>query len=157
MEETKELVDKILPRLTKARQERLDFLWQDYLGAVEKVINKLTDEELAATTWITIIYEVKENDENVYRSQNAQLNWQIEDLEYEEENICLGKKNILEKAFKDFEKKADEDKFCNANQFIPEFLFDWNEDRLIVLDFSFESIDIEFRKSENAKYKLVLE
>ena len=52
--ESKEFAKKIAKeRLNKARNERLDFLWNDFLGAVEKVINMLSDEELAATDWIT--------------------------------------------------------------------------------------------------------
>ena len=40
--ESKEFAKKIAKeRLNKARNERLDFLWNDFLGAVEKVINML--------------------------------------------------------------------------------------------------------------------
>ena len=61
-------------RLNKARNKRLSFLWDDFLGAVEKVINVLTDEELAATFWITIKYGT-DDEENVYRSQFAETDW----------------------------------------------------------------------------------
>ena len=160
MEETKELVDKVLPRLTKVRQERLDFLWKDLLGAVEKVINQLTDEELAATHWITINYLVKANDENIYRGKEAQTDWQFlnnEVMVYEESDICLGTKNMLERAFKDLKKKAEADPCWDTNYFELENLFEAIRDGGTVLEFSLSSIDIEFRKSENAKYKLVLE
>lgn len=59
MQKTEEFVDKIKGAwLNKVRNERLDYLWDDFLGAVEKVINVLTDEELATTYWITIKYEI---------------------------------------------------------------------------------------------------
>ena len=161
MEETRELVDKISPRLTKVRQERLDFLWNDFLGAVEKVINRLTDEELAATGWITIIYEVKNNDEHVYRSKKAQTDWQLDSNEflvYEENDICLGTKNMLERTLKDFKKKAEEDACCNTDYFEPPVLYESDSPDGTSLDFSLNSIDIEFRKLEKVKkYKIVLE
>ena len=106
MQETKEFVEKISPRLSKVRNERLNFLWSDFLGAVEKVINILTDEQLAATTTISILYKIKDNDERVYRSNFAELNCSDDErIEYEEKDVCLGTKGMLERPFRDFRKK----------------------------------------------------
>lgn len=45
MQKTEDFVEKIKEtRLNKVRNERVDFLWDDFLGAVKKVINVLSDE-----------------------------------------------------------------------------------------------------------------
>ena len=53
----------------------MDFLWDDFLGAVEKVINVLSDEELAGTYWITIKYKTRKNGKVIYRSRFAETDW----------------------------------------------------------------------------------
>ena len=76
MQKTENFVEKIKEtRLNKVRNERLDFLWDDFLGAVEKVINVLSDEELAGTYWITIKYKTRRNGKVIYRSRFAETDW----------------------------------------------------------------------------------
>jgi len=156
MQETKEFVEKVLPRLSKVRNERLDFIWSDFLGAVEKVINVLTDEQLAAANWITIIYETRKNDEGIYRSNIAEV-WFVEkeEIVYGEEAVCLGTKSMLERTFKDFEEKAEQDIYCNEECFYVEDLFENDLPSKILLDFDVNRIEIEFKKTPEAKYKII--
>ena len=80
------------------------------LQAVENAVSKLTDEIFAAASSITIFYFTKEGDKNVYRSKIAECNFFDDEIvEYEKEDICLGKKEMLEQAFIDFKAKAEKD------------------------------------------------
>ena len=76
MQKTEDFVEKIKEtRLNKVRNERVNFLWNDFLGAVKKVINVLSDEELAGTYWITIKYKNRKNGKVIYRSRFAETDW----------------------------------------------------------------------------------
>lgn len=146
-------------RLNKARNERLDFLWNDFLGAVEKVINMLSDEELAATDWITIFYEIKKNGRAIYRSKMAGICCtEDERIEYESEDINLGSKKLLEVPFRDFRNKAKQDNYFLTNWFEIEKLFEYDGPEIIELSFCIDKmVEIETKKSADAKYKLISE
>lgn len=137
MKTTAELIERISPRYKDVRNKNLEFIWEDFLQAVENVINKLPDEILAATSVITIFYFTKKGDKNIYRSKIAECSFfdnQI--VEYEKEDICLGTIAMLEIAFIDFKAKAEKDNNICADWFEVENLkFDENEDNKIPLDF----------------------
>lgn len=158
--ESKEFAKKIAKeRLNKARNERLDFLWNDFLGAVEKVINMLSDEELAATDWITIFYEIKKNGRAIYRSKMAGICCtEDERIEYESEDINLGSKKLLEVPFRDFRNKAKQDNYFLTNWFEIEKLFEYDGPEIIELSFCIDQmVEIETKKSADAKYKVISE
>lgn len=158
--ESKEFAKKIAKeRLNKARNERLDFLWNDFLGAVEKVINMLSDEELAATDWITIFYEIKKNGRAIYRSKMAGICCtEDERIEYESEDINLGSKKLLEVPFRDFRNKAKQDNYFLTSWFEIEKLFEYDGPEIIELSFCIDQmVEIETKKSADAKYKLISE
>ena len=156
MLKTEEFVEKIMEtRLNKARNKRLSFLWDDFLGAVEKVINVLTDEELAATFWITIKYGTDDQG-NVYRSRFAETDCsENKEIKYESKDISLGSRKYLERPFWDFRKKAKQDEFCDAYEFYIENLFENDEPEEIRLDFSINRIETIPEKSETSKYRIV--
>ena len=156
MQKTEEFVEKIKgARLNKVRNERLDYLWADFLGAVEKVINVLTDEELAATFWITIKYGTDDQG-NVYRSRFAETDWsENKEIKYEAKDISLGSKKYLERPFWDFRKKAKQDEFCDSDEFYIEDLFENDEPEEIRLDFSINRIETIPEKSETSEYRIV--
>ena len=156
MQKTNEFVEKFSTRLSNARNERLDFLWNDFLSAVENVINALTDEQLAATSIISIFYETKENDNCIYRSKSAEVDCFDEELNYESDNICLGTKNMLHNAFKDVKEKAKHDNYCGSDWFEVEKLFDSDEKEQIILDFYICNINIEFKKTQST-YRIIPE
>lgn len=137
MKTTAELLERISPRYKKVRNSNLDFLWEDFLLAVEKVVNILPDEKLAATQEITIFYFTKEGDENIYRSKVAEVNnFHEPKVEYEESDVCLGTREMLEIAFKDFRDKAQKDNNFITDWFETEnFEFDEDGDNEIVLSF----------------------
>lgn len=137
MKTTKELIERISPRYKKVRNDKLNFLWEDFLQSVEKVIAKLSDEDLAATNGITIEYFTNKGDTNIYRSRIAQCYF-FEDLtvEYEEKDFCLGTREMLEIAFLDFRDKAQKDKYISTDSFeVEEFRFDEDGYNRITLDF----------------------
>ena len=156
MMKTEEFVEKIMEtRLNKARNKRLSFLWYDFLGAVEKVINVLTDEELAATFWITIKYGT-DDEGNVYRSQFAETDWsKNKGIKYESKDISLGSKKYLERPFRDFRQKAKQDEFCDAEEFYIEDLFEKDGPEEVSLDFSINRIETIPEKSETSEYRIV--
>lgn len=137
MKTTAELIERISPRYKKARNKNLEFLWDDFLQAVEKAISQLSDEILAVTREITIIYFTKEGDENIYRSKVAECNFlEDEKVEYEKEDVCLGTKEKLEVAFIDFRDKAEKDVNICADWFeLEDLKFDEDGDSEIPLDF----------------------
>lgn len=140
MKTTAELIERISPRYKKVRNKNLDFLWKDFLQAVEKVISKLSDEELAATSGVTIFYFTQKNDKNIYRSKRAECCFvdNIE-IEYEKEDIILGTREMLEIAFSDFKGKAKKDKNICADWFEVE-RFEDGGDVEIPLDFKLSTI-----------------
>ena len=156
MMKTEEFVERIMEtRLNKARNKRLSFLWDDFLGAVEKVINVLTDEELAATFWITIKYGT-DDEGNVYRSQFAETDWsKNKGIKYESKDISLGSKKYLERPFRDFRQKAKQDEFCDADEFGIEDLFESDGPEEISLDFSINLIETVPEKTEKSEYRIV--
>lgn len=137
MKTTAELLERISPRYKKVRNSNLDFLWEDFLLAVEKVTNVLSDEKLAATQDIAIYYFTKKGDENIYRRKTAEANYFHDQIvEYEESDICLGTREMLEIAFKDFKDKAKKDNNFIADWFeVENFKFDEDDDSEIVLYF----------------------
>ena len=158
--ESKEFAKKFAKeRLNMSRNERLDFLWNDFLGAVEKVINMLSDEELAATDWITIFYEIKKNGRAIYRSKMAGICCtEDERIEYESEDINLGSKKLLEVPFRDFRNIAKQDNYFLTNLFEIEKLFEYDGPEIIELSFCIDQmVEIETKKSADAKYKLISE
>lgn len=156
MQETKKFVEKFSTRLSNVRNERLDFLWNDFLSAIEKVINTLTDEQLAAANCIGIFYKAKENDDCIYRSKSAEIDCFDEELDYESDDICLGTKNMLQNAFKDVKEKAKHDNYCGSDWFEVERLFDSDEEERIILDFYICNINIEFKKTQS-NYRIIPE
>lgn len=157
MKETKDLVGKISTRLTEVRKEQLEFLWSDFLGAVEKVVNKLSNEELTMTNSITIFYETKEGDEHVYRSKIAGVDGPELDVVYEENSVPLGTKSALENSFQDFKKRADKDKYCQAAcWFDTKKLFDYAGSQTVMIDFNISKINIDIKETQS-EYKLISE
>lgn len=145
MNETKELVEKISVRLSKVRNELLQILWSDFLGAVEKVFNKLTNEQLAEIGHITILYKTKENDDFVYRSRIAGIDCSGEDIIYEEKDIPLGTKEHLKNVFQDFKTKAQDDKYCAAAYFELQKLFNYAGNQSIMLGFYIDKINLDIK------------
>lgn len=157
MQKTEEFVEKIKgARLNKVRNERLNYLWDDFLGAVEKVINVLTDEELAATYWITIKYEIRKNGKVIYRSRFAETDWSGKRrIKYEPKDINLGSKKLLERPFWDFREKARQDEFYDAGDFYIEDLFEEDGPGGATLDFRINRIETIPEKSETSEYRIV--
>ncbi len=153
---TEEFVERIMEtRLNKARNKRLSFLWDDFLGAVEKVINVLTDEELAATFWITIKYGT-DDDGNVYRSQIAETDWsENKGIKYESKYISLGSKKYLERPFRDFRTTAEQDIYCSYVDFEIEELFEQDGPGEASLDFNIGQIETIPKKSKTSEYRIV--
>ena len=137
MKTTGELIERISPRYKKVRDENLDFLWEDFLQAVENVISKLSDEKLAATSGITIFYFTQKGDKSIYRSKIAECYFfENSEVEYEENDVYLGTRELLEIAFTDFKAKAEKDENVCADWFeVEEFKFDEDDDSKISLDF----------------------
>lgn len=139
MKTTVELIEQISPRYRKVRIEKVDFLWEDFLQAVEKVINKLSDEVFAATSGITICYFIRKGEEKIYRSKTAKCCFFDDQIvEYEKEDICLGTKEMLQKALFDFKAKAEKDSNICADWFEVEDFFEGffeGEKSEVLLDF----------------------
>lgn len=137
MKTTEELIERISPRYKEVRNKKLDFLWEDFLQAIEKVISQLPDEKLAATSGITIFYFTKKGDKNIYRSKIAECYFfDNQTVEYEKEDICLGTREMLEVAFVDFKAKAERDNNICADWFeVEDFKFDEDDNSRIPLDF----------------------
>lgn len=137
MKTTAELIERISPRYKEVRNKNLDFLWEDFLQAVEKVISQLSDEKLAATSGITIYYFIQKGNGNIYRSKIAECYFfNNQTVVYEEEDICLGTIEMLEVAFSDFKAKAEKDNNICADWFdVEDFKFDEDNDSKILLDF----------------------
>lgn len=135
MKTTAELIERISPRYKKVRDVNLDFLWRDFLQAVENAISKLSDEKFAATSGITIFYFTQKGDKNIYRSKVAKCYFvDNQEVEYEEDDIYLGTREMLEIAFKDFKAKAEKDENVCADWFDVEDLYQ-QENSKISLDF----------------------
>lgn len=118
MKTTEELIARISPRYKELRNQNADFLWEDFLQAVEKATGKIPDEMFAATSGVSITYFTKEGDENIYRSKTAECHhFQDKTVEYEEDDVCLGKKEMLAIAFKDFKARAKADKHITTEWF----------------------------------------
>lgn len=134
MKTSAEVIENISQRYKEVRNKKLEFLWEDFLQAVEKATSKIPDEILAATRVITIFYFTKEGDNNIYRSQTAECAF-LDDqkVEYEEEDVPLGTRDMLENAFIDFKDKAEKDISICADWFEVETLMENN--REIPLDF----------------------
>lgn len=135
MKTTAELIERISPRYKKVRDVNLDFLWRDFLQAVENAISKLSDEKFAATSGITIFYFTQKGDKNIYRSKVAECYFfNNQEVEYEEDDIYLGTREMLEIAFRDFKAKAEKDENVCADWFNVEDLYQ-QENSKISLDF----------------------
>ena len=128
-------VEKMSTRLTEVRSEKLETLWNDFLQSIEKVVNKLTNEELAMTNSITIFYETHKGDESVYRKNIAGVDEL--DLVYEESSVFLGTKTELENPFRDFKKRANKDKHCKATcWFDTKKIFDHDGTQTVMVEFN---------------------
>ena len=105
------------------------------MQAVENAISKLSDEKFAATSGITIFYFTQKGDKNIYRSKVAKCYFvDNQEVEYEEDDIYLGTREMLEIAFKDFKAKAEKDENVCADWFDVEDLYQ-QENSKISLDF----------------------
>ena len=157
MQKTQEFVEKIKEtRLNKARNEQLNFLWNDFLGAVEKVINVLSEEELAATFWIIIKYKIRKNGKAIYRSQFAETDWSGKRrIKYEPKDINLGSKLLLERPFRDFRTTAEQDIYCSYVDFGIEELFEQDGPGEASLDFNIGQIETIPKKSKTSEYRIV--
>ena len=146
MQKTEDFVEKIKEtRLNKVRNERLDFLWDDFLGAVEKVINVLSDEELAGTYWITIKYKTRRNGKVIYRSRFAETDWSgKKGIKYEDKDINLGSKLLLCRPFQDFRKKVELDIYCYYADLEFDELFKQDGPCEATLNFNIGPIKTEF-------------
>lgn len=142
MKTTEELIERISPRYKDVRNKKMNFLWEDFLQAVEKVIGQISDERLAATNGITIFYFTKEGDKNIYRSKVAECYYfDNQVVEYEKEDICLGTREMLEIAFIDFKAKAEKDDNICADWFeVEEFKSEEDDNSRIGLDFKLARI-----------------
>lgn len=136
---TEELIARISPRYKELRNQNADFLWEDFLQAVEKATGKIPDEMFAATSGVSITYFTKEGDENIYRSKTAECHhFQDKTVEYEEDDVCLGKKEMLAIAFKDFKARAKADKHITTEWFeLEDLKLDDDVEASISLDFWF--------------------
>ncbi len=142
MKTTAELIERVSPRYKEVRKKNVDFLWEDFLGAIEKVISKIPDKEFAATSGITIFYFTRKGDQNIYRSKIGERYFcENGEVEYEEDDICLGTREMLEIAFVDFKAKAEKDNNVCADWFdVEDFKFDEDDNRKISLDFKLPKI-----------------
>lgn len=142
MKTTAELIERISPRYKGIRKENVDFLWEDFLGAIEKVIGQIPDKELAATSGITIFYVTRKGDCNIYRSKIAERYFcENGEVEYEKDDICLGTREMLEIAFVDFKAKAEKDNNICADWFdVEDFKFDEDDNSKISLGFKLPKI-----------------
>ena len=159
MYKTEEFVDveKIREtRLNESRNNLLDFLWNDFLGAVEKVINVLSEEELAGTFWIIIKYKIRKNGKTIYRSKYAETDWSGKrKIRYESEDIILGSKLLLERPFRDFRTTAEQDIYCSYVDFGIEELFEQDGPGEASLDFNIGQIETIPKKSKTSEYRIV--
>ena len=81
-----------------------------------------------------------------------------ERIEYESEDINLGSKKLLEVPFRDFRNKAKQDNYFLTNWFEIEKLFEYDGPEIIELSFCIDQmVEIETKKSADAKYKLISE
>lgn len=142
MKTTAELIEKVSQRYKKVRNKGVDILWEDFLEAVEKAISRIPDKEFAATSGITIFYFTRERDQNIYRSKIAEHCFcENGEVEYEEDDICLRTREMLEIAFVDFKAKAEKDNNICADWFeIEDFRFDENSASKTSLDFKLPKI-----------------
>lgn len=137
MKTTTELIERISPRYKELRNKKLDFLWEDFLQAVEKAIEKVPDEQLAAASGISIYYFTEKGNDNIYRSKKADcFLFDKLNVEYQEEHICLGTREELKIAFVDFKAKAKQDSNLCTDRFdVEKFAFDEDGNSRISLDF----------------------
>ena len=138
MKTTEELIARISPRYKALRNQNADFLWEDYLQAIEKATSNIPDAMFAATRGVSITYFTRDGDENIYRSKVAECHhFQDKTVEYEEDDVCLGKKKMLTIAFKDFKERAKADKHITTEWFELEELELDDVEVSISLDFWF--------------------
>lgn len=144
MKTTYELIERISPRYRRVRNEKLDSVWEDFLEAVEKVTQKLTDDLFSSTNSITILYCIKEGEKAIYRKKVAKycIGEEEAEIQYEEKDVPLGEKNNLEITFKDFRDRAKADKNLIADWFELEKLFESDEDNEIELEFLLTKIKL---------------
>lgn len=137
MKTTTELIERISPRYKELRNKKLDFLWEDFLQAVEKAIEKVPDEQLAAASGVSIFYFTEKGNKNIYRSKTAECYFfDSLEVEYQEDDVCLGTREELEIAFVDFKAKAKQDSNLCTDWFeVEELAFDEDGNSRISLDF----------------------
>ena len=99
---TTKLLERIEERTKKIQEQRVENFWNDFLQSVEKVSNKLTDEQLTETVKITIEYFLE--DGKVFRKKTALAGncYDSIDVDYEEGNILLGAAENLALTFSIF-------------------------------------------------------
>ena len=106
-------------------------------GSHWKGNSKISDKEFAGTSGITIFYFTREGDQNIYRSKTAERYFcKNGEVDYEENDICLGTRENLEIAFVDFKAKAEKDNNVYA---------DWFDVEDFRLDESASKISLDFR------------
>ena len=112
---TEQLAGNVKERVQKVQRGLADNLWQDLLNSISLVIRRLTDEELAKTSLISIWYEVGE-DGNIYRSNIASVDENDEFL-YETSARSFGKKEEIIPAMKLLKEMASKDKYLGVLEF----------------------------------------
>lgn len=133
---TEELLERISERYNRLRNKKMEYLWEDFLQAVEKAVQKVPDEILACAEGITIFY-YKEGD-SVYRDKKTEAFYlDSPEFEYEKEPVCLGSEEELRLALQDFKEKAEEDEHIDASMFdVKKLLYEKNGGDCL-LDFHF--------------------
>lgn len=129
------LLEKIHEGTKKIQEKDVEKLCKDFLQSVEKVSNKLSDKELSRVAMITIKYFSKH--QKIFRSKVAVAGYYDSIyVEYEKEDICLGKKEELEEAFLTLKKYVSQDTNIKSDDFNIEVLFGCkDEEGIAELDF----------------------
>lgn len=114
---TTKLLERIEARTKRIQEEKVENFWNDFLQSVEKVSNKLSDEKLSETVQITIQYCLQDGE--VFRIQSALVSncYDSIDVDYEEENICLGAAENLALTFSIFIREISEEENIKTEGF----------------------------------------
>ena len=135
---TEELLKRISERYNRLVNKKMEYLWEDFLGAVEKAVQKLPDDKLIGAEGVTIFYYIE--GDSVYRDKKAEAFYiDSSEFEYEDEPVCLGNKVELRQALQVFKEKAAENEHIDTSVFDLESLFEEKkkEKEDCLLDFHF--------------------
>lgn len=118
MKTVEELICQIGPKYKKGREGNLFFIWNDFLEAVHKLAETINTTELGAAYSISIIYYTKDDDDKVYRKNQAILNFDEKTpVIYEDHDVFLGRKTKLEVCFYDLLSKANKEEYVDVSDF----------------------------------------